>query len=107
VANDQGLLQVNAGQREELENWAQSRTLPAGGVFRARLILALADGMSYREIERQLGSECGYRIEVEEPLPTEGYGRAARTASREQAAADNTGGAGARDSTGTAETGRR
>jgi len=34
-----------------LERWAQSRTLPAGDVFRARLILALAAGKSYREIE--------------------------------------------------------
>ncbi|HEY1212456.1 MAG TPA: hypothetical protein VGE93_02380 [Bryobacteraceae bacterium] len=37
------------------ESWAQSRVLPAGDVFRARLILALADGMSYREIELKLG----------------------------------------------------
>ena len=28
------------------------RALPAGDVFRARLIRALADGLSYREIER-------------------------------------------------------
>jgi len=48
VADNQGLLQVNPEQRDELENWAQSRTLPAGDVFRARLILALAGGMSYR-----------------------------------------------------------
>ena len=27
--------------------WAASRTLPAGDVFRARLILALADGQTY------------------------------------------------------------
>jgi hypothetical protein len=30
----------------------QSRSLPAGDVFRARLILSLADGMTYREIEQ-------------------------------------------------------
>lgn len=30
--------------------------MPAGDVFRARLILALADGLSYREIERLLGA---------------------------------------------------
>jgi transposase len=34
----------------------QSRTLPAVSFFRARLILALADGMSYREIEGKLGA---------------------------------------------------
>src|ERR1700755_3237420 len=44
--------------REELERWAQSRTLPAGDVFRARLILALADGLSYREIERKWGASA-------------------------------------------------
>ncbi|MBV8831136.1 MAG: helix-turn-helix domain-containing protein [Acidobacteriaceae bacterium] len=43
-------------QRGELESWTQSRSLPAGDVYRARLILALADGLSYREIERKLGA---------------------------------------------------
>ena len=52
------LLQVDSEQREELERWAQWRALPAGDVFRARLILALADGLSYREIERKLGASA-------------------------------------------------
>jgi hypothetical protein len=46
VADNRNLLQVIEEQREELERWAQSRTLPAGDVSRARLILALADGLS-------------------------------------------------------------
>jgi transposase len=58
VAANQGLLQVSAEQRDELESWAQSRSLPAGDVFRARLILALADGLTYREIERKLGASA-------------------------------------------------
>jgi transposase len=58
VADNQGLLQVSAEQREELERWAQSRALPAGDVFRARLILSLAEGLSYREIERKLGASA-------------------------------------------------
>jgi transposase len=58
VADNQKLLQVSADQREELERWAQSRALPAGDVFRARLILFLADGLSYREIERKLGASA-------------------------------------------------
>jgi DNA invertase Pin-like site-specific DNA recombinase len=58
VADDYGLLQVSAEQRGELESWAQSRSLPAGDVFRARLIFALADGLSYREIERKLGASA-------------------------------------------------
>jgi transposase len=40
--------------KQDLERWAQSRTLPAGDVFRARLILALAEGKSYREIEKSM-----------------------------------------------------
>jgi putative transposase len=58
VADNRGFLGVDSEQRDELESWAQSRTLPAGDVFRARLILALADGMSYREIERKLGASA-------------------------------------------------
>jgi transposase len=49
---------VSSEQREELERWAQSRALPAGDVFRARLILALAGGLSYRAIERTLGASA-------------------------------------------------
>jgi len=41
-------------QREELTRWAQSRTLPAGDVFRAHLMLALADGKSWSQIEAEL-----------------------------------------------------
>jgi hypothetical protein len=40
------VLTLNEEQRIELTGWSQSRTLPAGDVFRARLILALADGRS-------------------------------------------------------------
>ena len=58
MADNQGLLQVSDEQRDELESWAQSRSLPAGDVFRARLILALADGLTYREIERKLGASA-------------------------------------------------
>ena len=41
-------------ERVELEQMAQSRTLPAGDVFRARLILMLADGFPYRSIQERL-----------------------------------------------------
>jgi transposase len=50
------VLQVSDEQREELQRWAQSRTLPAGDVFRARLILALAEGKSYSQIESLLST---------------------------------------------------
>ncbi len=48
------LLKLTDEQREELTRWAQSRTLPAGDVFRAKLILALANGESYSAIEASL-----------------------------------------------------
>ncbi len=48
------MLVITDEQRIELSKWAQSRTLPAGDVFRARLILALADGASYRTIMQTL-----------------------------------------------------
>ena len=43
--------ELSKEQREELIRWAQSRTLPAGDVFRARLMLALGDGKSWSEVE--------------------------------------------------------
>jgi len=58
VADNQGLLELSEEQRNELRTWAQSRSLPAGYVFRARLILALADGSTYRQIEQTLGASA-------------------------------------------------
>jgi transposase len=54
MARYRELLTLTQEQREELSRWAQSRTLPAGDVFRARLILALADGLSYLQIKKTL-----------------------------------------------------
>src|ERR1700690_1435534 len=54
MTDNRSLLKLIPEQREELQRWAQSRTLPAGDVWRARLILALADGTTYREIARSL-----------------------------------------------------
>ena len=50
------VLRIDDEQRAELQRWAQSRTLPAGDVFRARLILALASGKSYSQIEAEQGT---------------------------------------------------
>jgi len=41
-------------QHSELSSIAQSRTLPAGYVFRAKLILMLAEGVSFSTIQQQL-----------------------------------------------------
>ena len=45
---------LTTDERAELEQMTQSRTLPAGDVFRARLVLMLADGLSYRTIQERL-----------------------------------------------------
>jgi hypothetical protein len=47
---------LSEGERAELEQIMQSRTLPAGDVFRARLVLMLADGLAYRTIQERLGT---------------------------------------------------
>jgi transposase len=54
MRRNQAVLALTDEQRSELSRWAQSRTLPAGDVFRARLILALAKGESYRQIMASL-----------------------------------------------------
>ena len=40
-------IQLNEQQKSELTSIAQSRSLPAGYVFRAKLILMLNDGVSF------------------------------------------------------------
>jgi len=47
-------LTLNQTQRAELTEIAQSRSLPAGYVFRAKLILLLAEGISYNQIKQRL-----------------------------------------------------
>src|ERR1700676_528517 len=38
-------------ERQELQQMMQSRTLPAGDVMRSRMVLLLADGVSYQKIQ--------------------------------------------------------
>src|SRR5271156_5594038 len=45
---------LTAQQRSDLNSIAQSRSLPAGYVFRAKLILMLVEGSSFNAIKRQL-----------------------------------------------------
>ena len=45
---------LTESQRGELSRIAQSRSLPAGYVFRSRLILLLAEGASFSSIQRSL-----------------------------------------------------
>ena len=50
----QAVIRLTEEEREELTRWSLSRTLPAGDVFKTKLILALADGVSYSRIEAEL-----------------------------------------------------
>src|SRR5579884_1441938 len=52
----QAVVRLSDEEREELTRWSTSRTLPAGDVFKAKLILALADGVSYSQIESDLNT---------------------------------------------------
>ena len=47
---------ITEDQQRELSRIAQSRSLPAGYVFRARLILMLAEGVSFSTIKRRLAT---------------------------------------------------
>jgi transposase len=49
-------LTLTEDEHEELERMSLSRSLPAGDVFRARLILMLADGRSYSEVQERLNT---------------------------------------------------
>ncbi len=53
MANDNQIL-LTQQQHADLNHIAQSRALPAGYVFRAKLILMLAEGASFNAIKRQL-----------------------------------------------------
>jgi transposase len=54
MTDNRNLLKLTSEEKQDLQRWAQSRTLPAGDVFRARLLLALAEGITYREIARSM-----------------------------------------------------
>ncbi len=45
---------LTSEQRDELRDMSISRSLPAGDVLRARMVLMLADGRSYAEIQERL-----------------------------------------------------
>ena len=53
MANGSEIL-LTQQQHSDLSSIAQSRSLPAGYVFRAKLILMLAEGASFNAIKRQL-----------------------------------------------------
>src|ERR1700677_11796 len=56
MGSDQVVITLSVAEREELTRWSKSRTLAAGNVFKASLILALADGKSYSAVEAELNT---------------------------------------------------
>ena len=56
MAGYQAVIELSSEERDELTVWSKSRTLPAGDVFKARLILALAEGKSYSTVEAELNT---------------------------------------------------
>jgi len=54
--------------REQLEGFANSRSLPAGLVRRAKMILLSASGKTNREIAQQVGTSHAYREFVAAPF---------------------------------------
>src|SRR2546427_4570563 len=96
MTDNRNLLELTAAEKQDLERWAQSRTLPAGDVFRARLILALADGQSYREDGERHANECGYHRTLEKALRAGSVSRPGRPTSGQQTSHRHACGAGAR-----------
>jgi DNA-directed RNA polymerase specialized sigma24 family protein len=51
-------LRLTDEERDQLTQMSLSRSLPAGDVFRARLILMLAEGRTYGEIQQRLDTSA-------------------------------------------------
>lgn len=49
-------LRLSEHEYQELQRMSLSRSLPAGDVFRTRLILMLAESGSYTEVQKRLGT---------------------------------------------------
>src|SRR5881394_3294999 len=55
-------VRLTASEEDELQTRARSRTLPAGEVRRARLLLMLAEGMSYQTIQAELPCDATFVV---------------------------------------------
>jgi transposase len=54
MAVEAGRIVVTEEERQELQQMTQSRSLPAGDVMRARMVLLLSEGITYRKIQELL-----------------------------------------------------
>src|SRR5450756_2252440 len=66
------LVVLDEEQHQELSRIAQSRSLPAGYVFRAKLILLLAEGASFSTIKQRLGTTAPTIIRWKRRFSAEG-----------------------------------
>ena len=57
------VITLTAEELVELEQMTQWRTLPAGDVLRARLVLMLAQGLPYRRIQHKLDTTAPIRTQ--------------------------------------------
>jgi hypothetical protein len=62
-------IELSSEQRDELREMSISRSLPAGDVLRARMMLMLADGRSYSEIQERLQTTAPTIFAMEEAVP--------------------------------------
>lgn len=75
-------VQLSEPQKRELTSIAQSRALPAGYVFRAKLILMLSEGASFATIRERLGDNEPNDHPLEGTLLVSGHGRIRYQSSR-------------------------
>src|SRR5437868_15106087 len=68
---------VSEEERQELQQMAQSRSLAAGDVMRARMMLLLSEGVPYRKIQEVLDTTAP-TISMEGAISGSWYGRASR-----------------------------
>jgi hypothetical protein len=74
-------------QHSDLSSIAQFRSLPAGYVFRANLILMLAEGASFNAIKRQLQTTAPNHRSLEAAFPASWTGGTGHLSSRPKARA--------------------
>lgn len=80
------MLQISTQDQETLETWVRATTTEQRLVTRARIILALAQGGTNKQVAKHLEPARGHRQQVARALRTRGTGRAFRRAALRQAA---------------------
>src|SRR5437868_3756355 len=96
MTDNRNLLELTAAEKQDLERWAQSRTLPAGDVFpRAADLGAGGRPELSRDGERH-ANECGYHRTLEKALRAGSVSRPGRPTSGQQTSHRHACGAGAR-----------